>query len=1274
MGQTMNWIDTGAKDSINGIKFQYLRVMDRLIQSYIKNEKVFVTTEFFDDVFQYDNHSGTTVLEQDKYMKNSLSLDSVAVKKSVQIFLDNWLKMDKSQSVSFVFYSNARRSKENKKPFSDILKRNSSLSFPNTSMIQLLAKGDWNKVKPFFIPTFKEYYMNRHNNESVWAERFELINDCDWIQFFKQVEWHFEEPNISDIKNKLKSDINEVCKNRNISLGLCDYIFAKLQNEILERENYSDFIDCLVSTDYIEASILKLAQYKQKNILFSEDKWFEKRLQRSIANMGQKYSEDLDITVSEESIMEQMTVNTSGTPTAIMIYGQAGIGKSHFMAHCARNYLNNGGKCVLILSNFVFYSTTIGKAILDTLDISSEHTFEEFLDALNSWGEALKKRSLIFLDAINEEDTIFEQMNGLIKTISEYPWLGLVFSVRNTALCYLESMNSLNVKKVELKGFANSKNAIESFFEYYKIPLEPIDRLRYEFKIPLFLKIYCESYSDQRMSAKTDFESIVTNYFININNRISSRIKYHGKINLLLHVLNIYADCVLWNNDNPILYDHLQEQIVLRLTKYDIPRNYLDEVINEAIFTCISDKEGNIYINFEYEIFEDFIIVNRIITLSEIEKYRLKKQTDDFFTSANPYDKSLRSESRKEMLAILLPDKNCLYCYDGFEMYNWPSSKYPSDEVMRFCNSLLWRKPEKIHMSSYSLILNNLQNYDNDAFYEYWETILKISTKKNHPYNAEYLVDRLSKFKPCVLDRFWTCYISDKFFDSDVFNALTNMGMKQKEYLDKEQINLLGITFGCFLGSLDYHVLNQSMQVIYHLYIDNIVDFTSILRKLFNINDWSIRQRLMQILLSIVNNCMEEQYEIVFNCLDSIRFFLNEDYYIFQYANAIVDFITLHKSAKECIDFAEMFSECLQDIPNQSILKFIRKENCITDEPTAHGPIDSFIIDMLSCCDDENDLEIYYTLQNNIVYSLMSLYTKIEVNYDNYDFITSYAIEDILPEYREMFCKNVIVKIFELGYSYFHLGFWDLYFDTRYYPSLSSFITKYEKEAFSAVLMLYYNTLQRDGVKVMNYLFSKLQDQFCFIDLTLTNSDKPDCIQNSTQYIDQIITIMDNEKWIRVDSSSGITVNLLECDKSIAIDDNNYVPCLEGVFYSELFITKRFYEAYDYLKLKDRFKYISIDYLWDYDPFFEFSILDVDIYQEMKLTISDDKFHYYHEGIEVCKNTIYEDGKDSLLIKKSFLDNFLHDKKCKLIWIYSTKTNKQIKAYNGVKFITIVST
>ncbi|EWM19858.1 hypothetical protein [Kutzneria sp. 744] len=180
---------------------------------------------------------------------------------------------------------------------------------------------------------------------------------------------------------------------------------------------------------------------------------------------------------------------------ALLITGKAGSGKTHLLCDMTRIALDRGQPSILVLGQ------QLGphhpwQQILSALDFTG--STEEFLQSLSARAEACGQRALLIIDALNENNGPVLWRNtlaGFLATARQYPWIGVILSVRDTFASSIVSdhLDSKILLRVAHDGFINVEfNAIATYFAHYRLPLPtaPLGLLP-EFTNPLFLRLYC---------------------------------------------------------------------------------------------------------------------------------------------------------------------------------------------------------------------------------------------------------------------------------------------------------------------------------------------------------------------------------------------------------------------------------------------------------------------------------------------------------------------------------------------------------------------------------------------------------------------------------------------------------------------------------------------------------------------------------------------------------------------------------------------------------------
>jgi predicted ABC-type transport system involved in lysophospholipase L1 biosynthesis ATPase subunit len=122
-----------------------------------------------------------------------------------------------------------------------------------------------------------------------------------------------------------------------------------------------------------------------------------------------------------------------GNEPALLLVGEAGMGKSHLLAATVQNYRRQDLVSVLILGQHLTTMDDPWTQIIRLLHIACDR--DTFLGVLNTYGETQRVRVLLCIDAINEGQgrRVWEDhLAAFLTIIARYPWIGLVLSIQSS--------------------------------------------------------------------------------------------------------------------------------------------------------------------------------------------------------------------------------------------------------------------------------------------------------------------------------------------------------------------------------------------------------------------------------------------------------------------------------------------------------------------------------------------------------------------------------------------------------------------------------------------------------------------------------------------------------------------------------------------------------------------------------------------------------------------------------------------------------------------------
>jgi len=193
----------------------------------------------------------------------------------------------------------------------------------------------------------------------------------------------------------------------------------------------------------------------------------------------------------------------------LLLTGSAGTGKTHLLCDVVEQRIKNEKDVLpafLVFGEFFSNEKNFWSQVLKQLEIENTiKTKEDFLKKLNNLGNKAKCRSLLIIDALNENISHApnfwkNNLNNIVREIKKYPNIALIASVRsgfeNEVLT--EKQRSLFVHE-EHHGFRFREwEAVNKFFKAFSLPLPEIPLLMPEFQNPLFLLLFCKAFQKRK--------------------------------------------------------------------------------------------------------------------------------------------------------------------------------------------------------------------------------------------------------------------------------------------------------------------------------------------------------------------------------------------------------------------------------------------------------------------------------------------------------------------------------------------------------------------------------------------------------------------------------------------------------------------------------------------------------------------------------------------------------------------------------------------------------
>lgn len=747
------------------------------------------------------------------------------------------------------------------------------------------------------------------------------------------------------------------------------------------------------SINNFNVSELRIQLNNFSSKLLKEKEKFEEKNDR---NEIHKLNDALNHIFDFEEYLCSTEIELTNKPY-LLIEGEGGIGKSHLMAEIINTRNISHEKSILLLGQ---HFTTKEKPFIQIMKmIGLEYSIDDFLLQLNNIGQKYTSRVLLFIDAMNEGEgrTIWKDyLPGIIEQLKSYPWIGLVMTIRSQYKEILLDNNEnliANIVMTKHTGFATVEyEAIKKYFDYYKIVYSKVPFSNQEFRNPLFLRVFCEGHKNETIDLdKIDLTNAYQKYILKINKRISEKCKYSNLLNIVQQVIIKMVEIKYksLSGSNFIPLENTIDAIIEIEKKYNISSSILDELLSEGVLTKNIDYKGREYLYVTYEKLEDYMYAELIIQDLKIIGI------DDFSVK---YNFLLNREDILECLAIIIPEHTEYELFDVF--YN--NNENPAVRSS-FIKSLKWRSPRTIIQKTFDYINNVICNYQ-FSFSELIEVLILISTKKEHPLNADNTSEYMLKYPMPDRDAIFIKEFDNMYrSEGSAIHRLLDWCISDNCYnADKETIRLAGTMIPLFLISPNRKLRNISTRALVNLFSGNINLLIEILANYQNVDDPYIIERLYAISFgcAVSESCKSETLKLAIFVYNSV---FNKDHVypnilLRDYAKNIMDY-TIYILGGIDVDLDKItppYKSVFPSIPSDTEIK-------------------RYELDY-----HKDNFKDYFWSQNNILSSMQVEYSR-NGSPGGYGDFGRYVFQRYFSDWKQLDSndlKNIAIKkIFNMGYD-----------------------------------------------------------------------------------------------------------------------------------------------------------------------------------------------------------------------------------------------------------------
>lgn len=647
----------------------------------------------------------------------------------------------------------------------------------------------------------------RYISEANVETDFNLVFDS--LVFNKQIIREFDE-----ILSNLQTSIEEIGRSFNKNKEFIDDKDLNLIEKILDLLKE---IECEDKEFYMHSNLKNLSKVIKDFIDEIDSVIYYKLSSEEVKKVREELRDPIQLVYKYDRELNDF-IDTAKPylikEPYLLIYGDAGIGKSHLLADNAKRLQKEGHSVFLFLGQHLNTQDHPFKQIFDLIDYQGSKEF--FLKEFNDRAKKKNKRIVIFIDALNEGEGKYFWKNYLLNflnSIKKHENIAVVLSVRSN---FLRSVLPENIDtdfplhKIEYDGFKNlSLEELEPFFNYYKINPLVFPSLENECYNPLFLQIYCEVFQEEYAEFRGwSIVEVLERYIEKINNRLSNdqRFSYPNALNIVDKILKKIAEKFIGNKSHWINIDEFYE--ILRGTA----SHYIDDyhklalgLEEENILSINTSFRGEGIVYFTYERFADIYI-----SLVLLEKYKQdNKLFERILSTENPYYYGVY-----ESLSIIVPEKLNIELLDLIDI-----NFITYDVAESFVRGLPWRNVQNIDERTCYWIDLCLRQEEIELQSLVYQTLLKQSYIVESPLNARFLHQNLYPLKMSERDGSWTIAINN---NTGVPKQLVDIVLNQNttfKHFKYENLELLSMSIIWLFTCTNRYLRDHSTMALVKLFI-----------------------------------------------------------------------------------------------------------------------------------------------------------------------------------------------------------------------------------------------------------------------------------------------------------------------------------------------------------------------------------------------------------------------------------------------------------------------
>ncbi|MFT8613413.1 MAG: AAA family ATPase [Gluconobacter oxydans] len=525
---------------------------------------------------------------------------------------------------------------------------------------------------------------------------------------------------------------------------------------------------------------------------------------------------------------------------SLLVFGDAGSGKSHLLADACAHQLAAGRPALMVLGGTLADDEPWSQ-ILKGLDLPRHLELSQFLGALNAAGEAAGCRTLIAVDALNEQNgqAIWpERLAGLLHDIEQFPWIAIVLSCRTTYLELVipDTLDATKLSRIEHRGF--SVGEVRAYLRQRGMTLPEAPLQAAEFRTPLFLRLYCDALDFEGETLLARGLGSVTEIFRAYTEAVVRRVQRQLKVppgrspaaQALAGLAREMAD--LGRAHIPLT----RAETIVRAVHpgRSADEDLLFQLENEGMLAVdpmfTASGETVQAVRFTFERMGDHAVATDLLVRSGA------RDVGDLCAAGTPLRAALDDDDSwivlglLEALAVQLPERF------GVELPDLAGLPDVSATDHAFVQSLQARRLEAITARTWQLV----DAVGGDALR--YDTLIALATEPGHPDNVRHLDAELRALPMGERDALWTIHVAQS--PDAAFHLIDWVRAADPHGIALDRAELAAIQLAWFLTATRRALRDKSTKALVVLFADRAALAIQVWRAFAELDDLYIVERL----------------------------------------------------------------------------------------------------------------------------------------------------------------------------------------------------------------------------------------------------------------------------------------------------------------------------------------------------------------------------------------------------------------------------------------------